>query len=163
MLDIGLTKLTVVGVVALIVIGPEKLPTVARMAGTLFGRAQRYLNEVKAEVSREIEMDELRKMRDEFKDAASKVEQAVAENLAGVENTIHSAWREDEHAAGGAVPGPDRISLKAKNFRKKKLARSSAVPNWFKQQSGRKTHIVSAAARVAKYRPAKNGRSSSFF
>ena len=54
MIDLGLTKLAVIGVVALVVIGPEKLPKVARMAGTLYGRAQRYLNEVKTEVSREI-------------------------------------------------------------------------------------------------------------
>ncbi len=64
MIDLGLSKLAIIGVVALIVIGPEKLPKVARMAGSLYGRAQRYLHDVKAEVSREIELDELRKRRD---------------------------------------------------------------------------------------------------
>jgi sec-independent protein translocase protein TatB len=82
MIDLGLSKLAIIGVVALIVIGPEKLPKVARMAGTLYGRAQRYLHEVKSEVSREIELDELARRegisgieekaarKDELRDAA---------------------------------------------------------------------------------------------
>ena len=57
MIDIGLSKLALIGVVALVVIGPERLPKVARMAGSLFGRAQRYINDVKAEVTREIELE----------------------------------------------------------------------------------------------------------
>jgi sec-independent protein translocase protein TatB len=52
MIDLGLTKFAAIGVVALVVIGPEKLPKVARMTGTLYGRAQRFLNEVKSEVTR---------------------------------------------------------------------------------------------------------------
>ena len=71
MIDLGLSKLALIGVVALVVIGPEKLPRVARMAGSLFGRAQRYINEVKSEVSREIELDELRKMHKDMQEAAS--------------------------------------------------------------------------------------------
>ncbi|NTX22943.1 Sec-independent protein translocase protein TatB, partial [Burkholderia cepacia] len=57
MLDLGLSKMALIGVVALVVLGPERLPRVARTAGALFGRAQRYINDVKAEVSREIELD----------------------------------------------------------------------------------------------------------
>ena len=64
MFDLGLSKLAVIGVVALIVIGPERLPKVARTVGTLLGRAQRYLADVKAEVNREMQIDELRAMRD---------------------------------------------------------------------------------------------------
>lgn len=166
MLDIGLTKIALVSVVALVVIGPEKLPTVARMAGSLFGRAQRYLNQVKAEVSREIELDELRKMQQEFKDAASKAEKTVADNLSGVENTIHSAWHDESESLTNpllSTPTPDQMAVKAKNFRKKKLARNSAVPAWYKQQNGRKTRVISAAARVARYRPVNAVRSSSFY
>ena len=70
MLDLGLTKMALIGVVALVVLGPERLPGVARTAGALFGRAQRYINDVKAEVTREIELDELKKMRTEFETAA---------------------------------------------------------------------------------------------
>ena len=166
MLDIGLTKIALVGVVALVVIGPEKLPTVARMAGSLFGRAQRYLNQVKAEVSREIELEELRKMQQEFKDAASKMEKTVADNLASAENTIHSAWNDDADALNNplsSTPTPDQMAVKAKDFRKKKLARTSAVPGWYKQQNGRKTLVISAAARVARYRPANASRVSTFY
>ena len=66
MLDLGLTKMALIGVVALVVLGPERLPGVARTAGALFGRAQRYINDVKAEVSREMELDGLRRMKTQF-------------------------------------------------------------------------------------------------
>src|SRR3954471_15256544 len=94
MIDLGLSKLAIIGVVALIVIGPEKLPKVARMAGTLYGRAQRYLHEVKSEVSREIELDELRNLQKEMTEAAHTVkdgvENAITQNLHDVE----AAWRD---------------------------------------------------------------------
>ncbi|MCE3272968.1 MAG: twin-arginine translocation protein TatB subunit [Ramlibacter sp.] len=62
MLDLGLSKMALIGVVALIVIGPEKLPRVARTVGTLLGKAQRYVADVKAEVNRSMDLDELKKM-----------------------------------------------------------------------------------------------------
>ena len=68
MLDLGLTKMALIGVVALVVLGPERLPGVARTAGALFGRAQRYINDVKSEVAREMELDELKKMRTRVRD-----------------------------------------------------------------------------------------------
>ncbi|RZA12159.1 MAG: twin-arginine translocase subunit TatB, partial [Proteobacteria bacterium] len=77
MIDLGLTKLAVIGAVALVVIGPEKLPKVARMAGTLYGRAQRYLAQVKTEVSREIEMEELRSLHKEVQAGASGFKSGV--------------------------------------------------------------------------------------
>src|SRR3954469_23847547 len=92
MIDLGLTKLALIGVVALVVIGPERLPKVARMAGTLFGRAQRYLNEVKSEVSREIELEELRKMQKDMQEAASNVEQTIAQNMSELRSEVQEAW-----------------------------------------------------------------------
>ncbi|HEX7052999.1 MAG TPA: Sec-independent protein translocase protein TatB [Burkholderiales bacterium] len=77
MFDIGFSELLVIGVVALIVIGPEKLPRVARTVGHLAGRLQRYVSDVKADINREIELDELRKMRDSMQQAASEMESAV--------------------------------------------------------------------------------------
>ena len=62
MIDLGISKLALIGAVALIVIGPEKLPRVARTVGMLLGKAQRYVNDVKAEVNRSMDLDELRKM-----------------------------------------------------------------------------------------------------
>lgn len=154
MIDLGLSKLALIGVVALVVVGPERLPKVARMAGTLFGRAQRYISDVKAEVSREIELEELRKMKTEVQEAASNVEQTIASNLAELETDVQEALRnpllEPEE--------PNQMAVKAKDFRKKKLARTSAIPAWYKKQSGRRTRVISGAARVAKYRPAEIGR-----
>ena len=92
MLDLGLTKMALIGVVALVVLGPERLPRVARTAGALFGRAQRYINDVKSEVTREIELDELRRMKTEFETAASNVETAVQENLRKHESELNDAW-----------------------------------------------------------------------
>ena len=77
MIDIGLSKMALVGVVALIVVGPEKLPRVARTVGTLLGKAQRYVADVKAEVNRSMELDELRKMKETVEGAARDVESSV--------------------------------------------------------------------------------------
>jgi sec-independent protein translocase protein TatB len=79
MIDFGFDKIALIGAVALIVIGPEKLPKVARTVGHLFGKAQRYVADVKAEVNRSIELDELKKMKTQFEDAARDVEQIGAE------------------------------------------------------------------------------------
>ncbi|QDZ30234.1 Sec-independent protein translocase protein TatB [Noviherbaspirillum sp. UKPF54] len=154
MIDLGLSKLALIGVVALVVVGPERLPKVARMAGTLFGRAQRYINDVKSEVSREIELEELRKVQKEMQEAASNVEQTIAQNMSEVEKEVSEAFTNPLLD----TPMPDRQVVKAKDFRKKKLARNSAVPSWYKKQTGRKTHVLSGAARVAKYRPASAAR-----
>jgi len=79
MFDIGFSELLVIAVVALLVIGPEKLPKVARTAGVMFGRLQRYVNDVKADIQREVELDELKKLRSQFEDAAKSVEQSVSD------------------------------------------------------------------------------------
>jgi sec-independent protein translocase protein TatB len=81
MFDIGFSELMVIGLVALIVIGPEKLPRVARTMGHLAGRLQRYVSDVKADINREIELDELRKMRDSMQKAATEVETSVSSEL----------------------------------------------------------------------------------
>jgi sec-independent protein translocase protein TatB len=65
MIDLGVSKLALIAVVALVVVGPERLPKVARMAGNLFGRAQRYMADVKSEVSRQMEVEEFKKLREE--------------------------------------------------------------------------------------------------
>ncbi|MEM4987161.1 Sec-independent protein translocase protein TatB [Collimonas sp. H4R21] len=163
MIDIGLTKLALIGVVALVVVGPEKLPTVARMAGSLFGRAQRYINEVKSEVSREIELEELRKMQQDVQEAASDIEQSIARSVSDTKDSLHAAWN-DSSVGGADSFNVEQLAVKAKSFRKKKLARTSAIPAWYKQQSGQKARVLSGAARVAKYRPAgQNKASGSFF
>lgn len=163
MIDIGLTKLALIGVVALVVIGPEKLPRVARTVGTLFGRAQRYISQVKSEVSREIELDEMRKMQAEMQATVSEVEQTIARNVAQTERDFRSGYGRADDALLNHLretPTPDQLALKAKDFRRKKLVRMSAVPTWYKHQHGRKTRVMSGAARVAKYRPAYMAKKS---
>ena len=150
MIDLGLAKLAMIGAVALIVIGPEKLPKVARMAGTLLGRAQRYMNQVKAEVSREMEMDELRKVQKDMEEAASELKSSVAKEMSNVEQEVNSIW---QHPPDQPLPEQASIARKAREFRRKKLVRNSALPGWFKQQQGGKSRLLSASARVAKYRP----------
>jgi sec-independent protein translocase protein TatB len=91
MFDIGFTELMVISVVALIVIGPERLPRVARTVGHLAGRLQRYVSDVKADINREIELDELRKMRDSMQEAASKFETSVQTELNQTETELNKA------------------------------------------------------------------------
>ena len=163
MIDLGLAKLALIGAVALIVIGPEKLPKVARMAGSLLGRAQRYLNQVKSEVSREMELDELRKMQQEVEEAAAEMKASVTKEIAAVEHqahsTINSIWS-DPHSPYQAIPEEAHIARKAREFRRKKLVRNSALPAWYQQQQKSKTRLLSASARVAKYRPKLSSISS---
>jgi sec-independent protein translocase protein TatB len=91
MFDIGFSELLVIGVVALIVIGPQKLPRVARTAGHLLGRLQRYVADVKADINREIELEELRKMRDSMQSAASEVQSAVDSELSKTAEELNKA------------------------------------------------------------------------
>jgi sec-independent protein translocase protein TatB len=166
MIDLGLTKIAVIGVVALVVIGPEKLPKVARMAGTLYGRAQRYLNDVKSEVSREMELEELKNLRQQAEEAASTfksdVENSIGKELADAE----SAFRGEDPAATPALdlytPTSDDMARKAKDFRRKRVVRNSAVPLWYKQQAGVRTHVISGAARMKRHRPGSR-KTASFF
>ena len=88
MFDIGFSELLVIGVVALIVIGPEKLPRVARTIGHLAGRLQRYVSDVKADINREIELDELRKMRDTMQNAASDLQASVNAEMTKAESEL---------------------------------------------------------------------------
>jgi sec-independent protein translocase protein TatB len=81
MFDLSFTHMAILAVVALVVIGPERLPRVARTLGHLYGRMQRYVTDVKADINREIELDELRKFKDQFQDAARSVETSIREGV----------------------------------------------------------------------------------
>ncbi len=161
MIDLGLSKLAIIGVVALIVIGPEKLPKVARMAGSLYGRAQRYLHEVKSEVSREIELDELRNLKKEVEDTANSIRNDVQSTFQSTVDDVESAWRDLPSSTTPTATMSD-LERKARDFRRKKLVRNSAIPGWYKQRNGGKSHIMSGAARVKKFRPRATSTSSFF-
>jgi len=175
MLDLGLTKMALIGVVALVVLGPERLPRVARTAGALFGRAQRYINDVKAEVTREIELDELRRMKSEFEAAATNVETSVKDNLRKHETELNDAWNSgtsvSPSSAGGALEdvgnagntswpsSTPAAAPKRKNWRVKQ----TAMPTWYKRATTRRTRVQSGAARVARHTPAGMRRPTRFF
>ena len=84
MFDVSFTELMVIGVVALIVIGPERLPKVARTVGHLLGRAQRYVSDVKSDIRREIELDDLRKLKTEMDEAAREVRSGLTQTEASL-------------------------------------------------------------------------------
>jgi sec-independent protein translocase protein TatB len=108
MFDISFSEIIVIGVVALVVIGPERLPKVARTLGHMFGRLQRYVNEVKADINREIELDELRKLKTQVQDAARDIEHSVASAAREVEGGVRSVESDIkaqgiDEAAGGVA------------------------------------------------------------
>jgi sec-independent protein translocase protein TatB len=123
MFDIGFSELMVIGLVALIVIGPERLPRVARTLGHLAGRLQRYVADVKADINREVELDELRKMRDSVQQAATSIESSVHGELNKVETDLNSAAAvatgetpaaPDKPASTDSTPAPERPSVEQK-------------------------------------------------
>jgi sec-independent protein translocase protein TatB len=99
MFDISFTELMFIAVVALLVIGPERLPKVARTVGHVFGRMQRYVNDVKSDISREIELDELRKLQTSMQDAARSFEQSVTSEINAAESELSKIARDTESLA----------------------------------------------------------------
>jgi sec-independent protein translocase protein TatB len=104
MFDIGFSEILVIAVVALVVIGPERLPKTARTLGLLFGRLQRYVNEVKADINREMELDELRRLQREMQGAAHEFEQSVKSAADDVASGVRNVERELNAAASDAPP-----------------------------------------------------------
>ena len=111
MFDIGFSEIVVVAVVALIVIGPERLPKAARTLGHLFGRLQRYVNDVKSDISREIELDELRKLQQQVQTAASDFKSSVEGAARGVESEVRSVEEQLNAGAAETAPGPEAARL----------------------------------------------------
>ena len=89
MFDVGFSEIVVIAVVALIVIGPERLPKVARTLGHLFGRMQRYVNDVKADISREMALDDLRKLQSSMQDTVRSVENSVNQEVRSAETEMN--------------------------------------------------------------------------
>lgn len=152
MIDLGVSKLALIAVVALVVVGPERLPKVARMAGNLFGRAQRYMADVKSEVNRQMEIEELKKFREES-----------ASVLKDVENSISSVAREananltdqaDIFETNFEKPPLDEKEVLRKTKRQGRNSwgvRRAARPIWFKRSAGVRTRVQSGAARMKRF------------
>ena len=103
MFDIGFSEIVVIAVVALVVLGPEKLPKTARTLGHLFGRLQRYVNDVKSDIKREIDLDELRKLQQTVQTAAKDLETSMVSATQGVEASVRDVGSELNAAAGSAT------------------------------------------------------------
>jgi sec-independent protein translocase protein TatB len=161
MIDFGFDKIALIGAVALIVIGPERLPKVARTVGTLLGKARRYVADVKAEVNRSIELEELQKMKSQFENAARDVETQVSQEVNAASAALNQGFDEarssyegsglpyDGGDSGTLAPPPPQYKPPKKKWRLKR----SAVPRWYKQRAGVRMHAQSGAARVARFRP----------
>ena len=139
-----------VGAVALVVIGPERLPSVARTLGTMIGKAKRYVSDVKAEVNRTMELEELKKMKETMESAARDVEHSVQTTA----NDFEKDWAETTAGLSSdhyevLAPLPPTYEHPGKKWRLKR----GAVPQWYKARAGVRTKALSGAARVARYRP----------
>lgn len=152
MLDIGVTKIAIIGAIALLVIGPDKLPGLAKTVGTLLGRARRYVADVKDEVNRSMDLDELKKMKDTVESAARDVEHSIQTSASDFEKS----WTEttDQAAISNAAYGYSTFP-EYKNPKKKWRIKQGATPRWYKARTGTRTNAQSGAARVARFRPSK--------
>lgn len=160
MIDLGISKIALIGVVALVVIGPEKLPKVARTVGALLGKAQRYVADVKAEVNRTMELEELKKMKASMEEAARNVESSIQDTTQDFEKEWSDATAALNDSAPSSTFNPtDAYSIGSPVFpeykhpRKNFRLKQKAVPQWFKARAGVRSRALSGAARVARYRP----------
>ena len=100
MFDIGFSELLVIGIVALVVIGPERLPKVARTLGHLLGRAQRYVNDVKSDINREIQLDELKKLQSQVTESARSLEDSVSKEYESARSSVTAPVEAVQAAVG---------------------------------------------------------------
>ena len=149
MIDLGISKIALIGAVALIVIGPEKLPRLARTVGTLLGQAQRYVNDVKQEVNRSMELDEFKKMKENVEGAARDVENSIRTGAGDFEKS----WAETSQTTSSDVQPGFEVFPEYRLPKKKWRLKRGATPQWFKVRSGVRTKAQSGAARVARFRP----------
>lgn len=106
MFDIGFSEMIVIAIVALVVIGPERLPRVARTAGLLLGRLQRYVSDVKSDINREIQLDELKRLQAEIEQSAHSVEHSLTSELRAVRQTAQGGTDELQATVAGEIPPP---------------------------------------------------------
>jgi len=117
MFNFGLSEIMVIAVVGLIVIGPERLPKVAKTVGHLFGRMQRYASQVKAEIDREVQLDELKDLQKTMKEAADEIEADVSSQFNFIQSEIDEADKELSDSVENAKSNlnddaPNQIAVK---------------------------------------------------
>ena len=152
MIDLGVSKLALIAVVALVVVGPERLPKVARMAGNLFGRAQRYMADVKSEVSRQMEVEEFKKFREETTATLKEVENSIGSTVQ--EAGANLSDQADIFETNFEKPPLDEKEVLRKSRRQGRNSwgvRRAARPVWFKRSAGIRTRVQSGAARMKRF------------
>ena len=152
MIDLGVSKLALIAVVALVVVGPERLPKVARMAGNLFGRAQRYMAEVKSEVNRQMEVEEFKKFREETAATLKEVENSIGSTVQ--EAGANLSDQADIFETSFEKPPLDEKEVLRKTKRQGRNSwgvRRAARPVWFKRSAGIRTRVQSGAARMKRF------------
>jgi sec-independent protein translocase protein TatB len=157
MIDLGVSKLALIAVVALVVVGPERLPKVARMAGNLFSRAQRYMAEVKAEVNRQMDVEEFKKFREESASAFKEVENSI--NSVASEANANLTDQADIYETGFEKLPLDETEVLRKTKRQGRNSwgvRRAARPIWFKRSVGMRTRVQSGAARMKRFHPSSS-------
>lgn len=111
MFDIGFSELVVIMVVALVVIGPERLPKVARTMGHLWGRAQRYVNSVKSDIERDMQLEELRQLKLKMQQEAAAVEQSASQALQSVDTQVRALEVPEPPPTAAPTPQPRSIPV----------------------------------------------------
>jgi sec-independent protein translocase protein TatB len=157
MIDLGVSKLALIAVVALVVIGPERLPKVARMAGNLFGRAQRYMAEVKSEVSRQMDVEEFKKLREDSVAALKDVESSIQSTVQ--EANINLSDQADVFENHFAQMPLDEGEVMRKSMRQGRSSwgvKRTAKPIWYKRSAGIRTRVQSGAARMKRFHHSAN-------
>ncbi|QWD60239.1 Sec-independent protein translocase protein TatB [Polynucleobacter sp. MWH-UH35A] len=152
MIDLGVSKLALIAVVALVVVGPERLPKVARMAGNLFGRAQRYMADVKSEVNRQMEVEEFKKFREETAATLKEVENSIGSTVQ--EAGANLSDQADIFETSFEKPPLDEKEVFQKTKRQGRKSwgvRRAARPVWFKRSAGIRTRVQSGAARMKRF------------
>lgn len=127
MFDIGFSEMVVIAVVALVVLGPERLPKVARAAGILLGRLQRYVNDVKSDINREMQLEELKKLQAQVEDSARSIERSVSTEMQSAQASLNQTAQAVTEpvsavaaeiaavpeAAATPVPAPESVTASA--------------------------------------------------
>lgn len=152
MIDLGVSKLALIAVVALVVVGPERLPKVARMAGNLFGRAQRYMADVKSEVNRQMEVEEFKKFREETTATLKEFENSIGSTAQEASANLRD--QADIFETNFEKPPLDEKEVLRKSKRQGRNSwgvRRAARPVWFKRYAGIRTRVQSGAARMKRF------------
>jgi sec-independent protein translocase protein TatB len=166
MIDLGLSKLVIIGVVGLIVLGPERLPKVARIAGTLFGRAQRYMSAVKDEVTREMNASELNELKDLAQSVGNDIQSAehqARQSWQETHNELNQTYQELSNQTGinalqkpvdaSAYQNALAIARARRTGRASWAVKLNRPPVWYRAQQRLPKRVLSEAARMKKHRP----------